>query len=106
MVFLIILSVILISVLSVAIHGFIVGYRQATTEPIQAKINELNDTAAHLETLIQRDYEIGILLEKELKSATGKQRRTLLNQLTTLDNRTLKNTKKLHQINDIIKELE
>ena len=102
----VILLFIIIPVVLVCIHGFTVGYRQAINEPIQTQIYELNEQAAHLEMLINRDYEIGVLLNKELKTATGKQHITILNQLTTLDNRTLKNTKKLQDIKAMIKELE
>jgi hypothetical protein len=77
-----------------------------TVEVNDSKLYLIQEEIAHLETIIQRDFEIGKLLELELEKVSGNKRITILNKLTTLDNRTYRNIKKLNKLKEELKELE
>lgn len=70
-------------------------------DDIQPNENILEEIAT-LEIIIERQYNIGIALEKELNNTYDlKKRAVILNKLNVLDKQTLKNKQRLNKLKDL-----
>lgn len=78
-------------------HAYLYGIE--APEPNQDILDEI--TA--LEMIIERQYLIGVVLEKELENTTDEKKRVaLLSKLNTLDKQTLNNRKKLNKLKGMV----
>lgn len=93
-------------------HGFIDGWNGTSQyydlyglnppddiQPDEAILEEI----ATIEIIIERQYNIGVALEKELSNTYDlKKRAIILNKLNVLDKQTLKNKQRLNKLKDLV----
>lgn len=100
-------------------HGFVDGWNNTTiykhlyiNTPSDVQNEDLSDEnlieeLATLEEIYKRQYEIGGILNTQLKHTTDKQKRIIiLNKLNTLDKQTMKTQQRMRELTDILKDVE